>query len=236
MATDATQLLERVVRLETGQLCDVLAEAGLPDRALSPAIRHVAGERRFAGVALPARGRMLTQTRRPIATLSNAALDEAAFAPAVVMIDTGGFLGGGCLGGLVASSLRQRGAVALVTDGAVRDCEEIGKLGLAAYAAAVTPVAASRRWSLIEVGRPILLPGVTAPVDIVAGDLVVGNADGIVVVPGACASTVIEDTEELARIEERMAEALRAGEPRAEVFARHRRFDHVRPAARPGAA
>lgn len=229
METDASQLVDRLGRLETGQLCDVLAEAGLPDQALSPAIRHVTGERRFAGIALPARGRMLAQTQRPIGTLSNAALDEAAFPRAVVMIDTGGFLGGGCLGGLIASSLRQRGAVAVVTDGAIRDAQEIGDLGLAAFAQAITPVAASRRWSLIEVGEPMTLPGVTAPVDVRPGDLVLGDGDGVVVVPGAFAATIIEDTEELARIEERMAEALRAGEPRTEVFKRHRRFDHIRP-------
>lgn len=229
MATDTSELVERLGRLETGQLCDVLAEAGLPDRALSFTIRPVVGERRFAGIALPARGRMLAQTQRPIPTLSNAALGDAAFPQAVVMIDTGGFLGGGCLGGLNAAGLRQQGAVAVVTDGAVRDAEEIGALGLAAFAQAVTPVAASRRWSLIEIGQPITLPGVTAPVEVRPGDLVLGDGDGIVVVPGASAAMIVEDAEELARIEEQMAEALRAGEPRAEVFKRYRRFDHVRP-------
>jgi 4-hydroxy-4-methyl-2-oxoglutarate aldolase len=227
--TDTSQLIERLARLETGQLCDVLAEAGLPDQALAPAIRHVSGERSFAGIALPARGRMLARTQRPLAALSNAALDEAVFPSAVILIDTGGFLGGGCLGGLIATSLRQKGAVAIVTDGAVRDAEEIGRLGLAAYAQAVTPVAASRRWALIEVNQPIALPGTTAPVEVRPGDLVRGDGDGIVVVPGAHAAAIIEDTEEVARIEAQMAEALRAGEPRAAVFRRHRRFDHVRP-------
>jgi 4-hydroxy-4-methyl-2-oxoglutarate aldolase len=75
--TDTSQLIGRLARLETGQLCDVLAEAGLPDQALAPAIRHVSGERSFAGIALPARGRMLARTQRPLAALSNAALDEA---------------------------------------------------------------------------------------------------------------------------------------------------------------
>lgn len=229
MDTDASRLVERVGRLETGQLCDVLAEAGLPDQAVAFTIRHVAGVPSFAGIALPARGRMLARTERPIPTLSNAALAGAAFPQAVVMIDTGGFLGGGCLGGLNAASLRRRGAVAVITDGAVRDAEEIGTLGLAAFAQAVTPVAASRRWMLTEIGKPIVLPGVTAPVAVGPGDLVRGDGDGIVVLPVANATSIIEDTEELARIEEQMAAALRAGEPQAEVFKRHRRFDHVRP-------
>jgi 4-hydroxy-4-methyl-2-oxoglutarate aldolase len=228
--TDAAQLIERLARLETGQLCDVLAEAGLPDQALAAAIRHVSGGREFAGIALPARGRTLARTRRPIPVLANDALDEAVFPGAVILIDTGGFLGGGCLGGLIATGLRHKGAVAIVTDGAVRDAKEIGSLGLAAYAAAVTPVAASRRWSLIEVNQPIALPGVAAPVQVRPGDLVRGDDDGIVVVPAPCAAAILEDTEEVARIEERMSAALRAGEPRAEVFRRHPRFDHIRPA------
>jgi len=229
MGPDASELIERLGRLETGQVCDVLAEAGLPDQALSSAIRHVAGERRLVGIALPARGRMSAQTRTPISTLSNAALDDAVFPQAVVMIDTGGFFWGGCLGGLIALSLRQRGAAGVVTDGAIRDVEEIGNLGLAAFARAVTPAAASRRWSLVEVGQPIGLPGLTGRIPIRPGDLVLGDGDGIVMVPRASALSIIEDTEELARIEDRITQALRAGEPRAEVFEHNRRFDHIRP-------
>jgi regulator of RNase E activity RraA len=232
MTQDIAELVERLGRLETGQVADVLAEAGLPDQALSAEIRPTGSSVSFAGVALCARGRLHTRTRREVPSLPNTALDASVCPGAVVMIDTGGFVGGACLGGLVAASLQRAGAVAIVSDGAVRDVRGIDALGLPAFARAATPVAGARRWGLVTIGEPISLPGQTAAsVMVHPGDLVVGDADGVIVIPRACAPTVVEDTEEVARIEARMAEALQAGRPRVEIFKENPRFDHVRPAA-----
>ncbi|HET6467892.1 MAG TPA: hypothetical protein VFG43_05900 [Geminicoccaceae bacterium] len=232
MDRDIAELVERLGRLETGQVADVLAEAGLPDQALSAEIRPTGRSVGFAGVALCARGRLHTRTRREVPSLPNTALDASVFPGAVVMIDTGGFVGGACLGGLVAASLQRGGAVAVVSDGAVRDVRGIDALGLPAFARAATPVAGARRWGLVALGEPISLPGQTAAsVMVHPGDLVLGDADGVIVIPQGCARSVIEDTEEVSRIETRMVEALQAGRPRAEVFKENPRFDHVRPAA-----
>jgi 4-hydroxy-4-methyl-2-oxoglutarate aldolase len=233
MEQDIAQLVERLAQLETGQVADVLAEAGLPDQALSADIRPTGKSVSFAGVALCARGRLYTRTRREVPSLPNTALDSSVFPGAVVMIDTGGFVGGACMGGLIAASLQRGGAVAVVSDGAVRDVAGIDALGLPTFARVATPVAGARRWGLVALGEPISMPGQTAASVIVhPGDLVLGDADGVVVIPQHCARGVVEDTEELGRIEARMAEALQAGRPRADVFKENPRFDHVRPAAR----
>ena len=230
MTQDIQELVERLGPLENGQVADVLAEAGLPDQALSAEIRPTGHAVGFAGVALCARGRLHARTRRNLPSLPNTALDAKVFPGAVVIIDTGGFVGGACLGGLVAASLQRAGAVAVVSDGAIRDVRGIDTLKLPAFARARTPVAGARRWGLVAIGEPVSLPGQTAASVLVhPGDLVLGDADGIVVIPQVCARTVIEDTEEVARIEARMVEALQAGRPRREVFEQNPRFDHVRP-------
>ena len=232
MSAEIAELVDRLGRLETGQVSDVLAEAGLPDQALSAEIRPTGRSVSFSGVAMCARGRLHTRTRREVPSLPNTVLDSSVFPGAVVMIDTGGFVGGACLGGLVAASLQRNGAVAVVSDGAVRDVRGIDALGLPAFARAATPVAGARRWGLVAIGEPISLPGQTAASVIVQpGDLVLGDPDGVIVIPRNCARSVVEDAEEVGRIEARMAEALQAGRPRVEVFKENPRFDHVRPAA-----
>ena len=121
----------------------------------------------------------------------------------------------------------------MIVDGAVRDVEEIRQLGLPTYARAVTPVNGSRRWGLVEMGKPIVLPGQGGgPLPVTPGDLILGDADGVVVVPRSAARSIIEDAETLQRIERTIGEELRRGDARAAVFKRNPRFGHVRRATR----
>lgn len=110
----------------------------------------------------------------------------------------------------------------------MRDAAEIRELGLATWCRGVTPVNGSRRWSLVEIGHPIQLAGAGgASFAISPGDYVVGDADGVVVVP-AFAESVVADAEELARIEGKIADEMGAGADRGETFRRNPRFGHVR--------
>lgn len=230
MPQDPHGLLERLAALETGQLSDVLDEAGLPNNVLSGALRPLGRTGRMAGTAVCARGepivRTLERRRQP---LPADALDQAIAPGTIVLIDTGGYFAGSCVGGLMAYSFKRGGCAGLVVDGAVRDSAEIEELGLTTWCRGRIPVNGSRRWSLVEVGGPIQLPGAGGvPVKVAPGDYVVGDDDGVVVVPAAAAPSIVGDAEELARIETRIAEELRAGGRRREVFERNPRFGHVR--------
>jgi regulator of RNase E activity RraA len=230
MSADQATLLKRLMALETGQLSDVLDEAGLPNHALSGELRPLGGTGLMVGVAVCARGEPIVRTQEPRARrLEVDALDKAITAGAVLLIDTGGYHTGSCVGGLMAYSLQRAGCRGLVVDGAVRDAAEIRDLGLPVYCRGVTPVNGSRRWSVVEIGDPIGLPGAAgAHITVSPGDYVVGDADGAVVIPAAVAESIVADAEELARIEQGIADEMRAGGARGEVFNRNPRFGHVR--------
>src|SRR3954454_16737670 len=84
------------------------------------------------------------------------------------------------LGDLVAADLRRAGIAAVVTDGLIRDSRAVAELGLPVWARGVTPVA-SRKDGIGSVGGSIVIGGV--PVS--DGDVVVADADGVVIWPAA---------------------------------------------------
>jgi 4-hydroxy-4-methyl-2-oxoglutarate aldolase len=82
------------------------------------------------------------------------------------------------------------GLLGLVTDGPVRDTVEIATLGFPVFAGAVTPrVGTNRRIGFTQV--PISCAGVPVQPD----DIVVGDADGVVVIPRAQVAAVVERAE-----------------------------------------
>ncbi len=111
------------------------------------------------------------------------------------------------LGDLVAAELLRAGVVAVVTDGLIRDSRAVAELGLPVWCRGVTPVA-SRKDGLGRVGGDVVVGGV--PVR--DGDLVVADADGVVVWPGEAVESLLAKAAEKRRADEaRAAEARTAG-------------------------
>ena len=231
VATKKDPLLERLQLLESGQVSDVLDEAGLPNHALSSHITPIIQGQRIVGRAACVAGDALLPTVDSPPPLPGDTLEQVVGPNSILVIATGGFRGGACIGGFVAYSLQREGCRGMITDGAIRDADEIRSLAFPVYAAAVTPINAARRWRLVAMNSEVLLPGAAGnSVRIKPGDLILGDADGVVVVPAEVAEQVVGDAEELKQIETRIAEALRAGGSRAEVFKANPRFAHIRKA------
>ena len=107
-----------------------------------------------------------------------AATDEAP-PGAVIVVDGAGAVDRALWGDKMARLALDRGVAGLVVDGAVRDAEGIAELGFPVFAAGVTPTP-PRREREGEVGVPITCGGLTVR----PGDVVYGDGDGVVVVPG----------------------------------------------------
>lgn len=225
-------LAARLTRLDTATVSDVLDEAGFPSQVLSFTIASMLPDVRFAGPAVCLRGQVRIATRTtppPGVHLSPYALDAAATAGAVMVVATGGFMDGAILGGAIARGLRHLGCAGLVTDGLVRDRTELVEVGFPVAAAGVTPVNGSRRWSIVDVDGPVFLLGQGGgSVQLSPGDYVLGDADGVIVVPRDVAPDVVAMAEELARKEALITDEMMAGARREEAFARHDRFAHLR--------
>lgn len=108
----------------------------------------------------------------------------------VIVAATDAFLETAVVGDLVCFMARNRGAVALVTDGAVRDTPGILEVGLPCFCAAVTPNSPAKNGPG-TVKLPVNLGGV----QVESGDLLVGDVDGVVVVPFGMIDKVIERLE-----------------------------------------
>jgi regulator of RNase E activity RraA len=104
---------------------------------------------------------------------------RAVAAPGTVLVVTGASESRtAVLGDLVAADLLAAGVSAVVTDGLIRDSRAVAALGLPVWARGVTPVA-SRKDGVGAVGGRVVVAGVP----VADGDLVVADADGVVVWP-----------------------------------------------------
>lgn len=96
----------------------------------------------------------------------------------VIALATGGFEETAVLGDHVAAMAKNKGVVAFVTDGLVRDVDGLIEVGFPVYSAGVSPNSPYKSGPC-EVGTAVTLGGVAVR----SGDLMVGDRDGVVVIP-----------------------------------------------------
>ena len=154
---------------QTGHVVDALGGSG----GLDPKIKPIGGVKPFCGVAV-------TCNDGPADNLATyASLDVVQ--PGDVVISTAhGFDRIAVIGDLVLGMMKNAGCAAFVTDGSVRDIAGIRAVGLPCYAAGVTPNSPARHGPG-TIGFEIVCGGAAVS----SGDIVVGDEDGVVVVPFA---------------------------------------------------
>jgi 3-hexulose-6-phosphate synthase/6-phospho-3-hexuloisomerase len=129
----------------------------------------------------------------------------------VVVIDAGG-VGPAVWGELATTSALQRGLNGVVIDGAIRDTGDITKLGFPAFSRLVMPNAGEPK-GFGEIGVPIRVGGVKVE----SGDWVLGDDDGVVVLPRALAVEYANRAMDVLEKENRLREEIKAGSTLAQV-------------------
>lgn len=120
-------------------------------------------------------------------------------------------------GELLSTAAATRGAVGAVMDGCVRDIRAIRAMQFPVFHGGIAPLDSKGRGKVIEVDVPVECGGV----HVVSGDLVFGDADGLVVVPRAVEAEVLALADKKVSGESKTLEELKAGQSLADVFARH---------------
>lgn len=230
MTGDGSELIQRLQRLNCGVVSDVLDECGYPHQALGSGIRALDPRMRLAGRAVCFSGETIergaAEVRKPLSTYD---MDKRISLGSVAVIATNGHAVSAVVGGLMSLAFSKLGCAGIVCDGGVRDAGEIVELRLPTFSKFVTPMRSNRRWQLTAADGAVTLPGQAVErVSIDLGDYLIGDADGVMVIPGAIASDVIGWANQLAAIEERIVQGLNAGEPREKVFTANPRFAHIR--------
>ena len=119
----------------------------------------------------------------------------------------------GMFGDLLAESCVARGVTGLVIDSGVRDTAEITALGFPVWSKAVSAQGTSKTFP-----GSVNVPIVCAGASVAPGDVIVGDADGIVVVPRDCAAAVAAAAERRLAKEERARARLKAGELGLDIY------------------
>jgi regulator of RNase E activity RraA/2-keto-4-pentenoate hydratase/2-oxohepta-3-ene-1,7-dioic acid hydratase in catechol pathway len=127
----------------------------------------------------------------------------------ILVIEARGDPTAGTVGDILALRAQIRGATGIVTDGAIRDSEALARLGIPVYYAATHPAVLGRRHVPWEVNTTIACAGVT----VMPGDIIAGDADGVIVVPRHLAKEVAHDAAEQESQEQFIAEQVAKGEP-----------------------
>ncbi len=125
----------------------------------------------------------------------------------VLVIDARGDTRAGTMGSILAERMHQLGAAGVVTDGAYRDSPTIAECGLAAYSRAMN----AHTNKTIHYPSEIQVPVGCGEVAVFPGDIIVGDAEGVVVIPAHLADDVAAAAEEMESKEEFILARIRAG-------------------------
>jgi 5-oxopent-3-ene-1,2,5-tricarboxylate decarboxylase/2-hydroxyhepta-2,4-diene-1,7-dioate isomerase len=177
------------------------------------------GAQRFAGRAstlrcLPAR----EDAARALSANREQSLHFRAYetigAGEVLVIDARGELEAAVGGDLLVARLLARGAAALVTDGAIRDLPGVREVGLPVYTRGVQAATFGENHIPLDLNVPVQCAGVLVR----PGDILVGDEEGVLVIPTEMAVQVAEAAAENELLDRFLMMKIRAGEPLAEAF------------------
>jgi 4-hydroxy-4-methyl-2-oxoglutarate aldolase len=169
--------IDALAGAQTGHLVDAMNGRGALDAAIKPVDP---GRSRFIGTALPVE-------TGPSDNLAISAGVALAHEGDVIVAAADAFERTAVCGDIVAMLAQNAGCAGLVFDGMVRDLIGVLDVGIPTFARGVTPNSCVRSGPG-KVGLPIVAGGVRVE----AGDLVMGDLDGVVVVPRADLDRVIE--------------------------------------------
>jgi regulator of RNase E activity RraA len=206
-------LIERLGRLHPAVVADCLDRAGLRNQVLAPHIRPIAPTMRVCGRAATVH---CIEVDDVPASRDDWYRNELASVDAlkpgdVVVVST---CRGSYWGELLATASTFQGARGVVADAYTRDTLALIEMGFPTFAAGIHCADSLGRIDVDAYGVPIVCGGV----EVAPGDLVLGDNDGVVVVPAARGEEIVAAAEEKVSGEDLVREKLAEGMPVSEAF------------------
>ena len=204
-------------RIPTAVLSDTLDSLDLRNQAMRPHIRPL-------DLSIDMAGRARTGLYMPVFHVDPAInpyereieLIDGLQADEVVVLACGDSGRIAPWGELLTTACLARKAAGCVTDGLVRDIRQIAQMRFPVFHGGVGPLDSKGRGKVMEIEVPVMCAGVLVRPQ----DLVVGDADGVVVIPREVEEKVVALAIEKVSGENDTREALRAGDSLASVFQR----------------
>ncbi|MBC7810518.1 MAG: hypothetical protein H7175_05195 [Burkholderiales bacterium] len=210
------ELQARWDKIRVANVYDTLDAMGYGNQCLDLGIKPLFPHRHLAGMAITVRGSAYPVPRSEGAEWVGdyfGKLRTMLYPGCVVVVETGGEPHAGKFGEITSWALQQGGARGIVIDTMIRDW--LGLEVIPNYtpcARGTTPIESSNRWQINGLDVSIGMPGtLTARVRVDPGDWIIGEADGVVVVPKAIAMEALVKSEALEAKEQGMREDVAAG-------------------------
>lgn len=213
---------ERFAAIYTAALADILDGRGLHHQTLPPSVRPLEPGMSTAGPAYTVKGGPAESTgegsydralRKVLAMLGDVPAGNVAVYACDQDVSAH-------LGELSVTSLAARGVAGCVLDGGCRDVRFILERRFPVFCRYVTPEDSTWRWELEATQVTITIGGVR----IDPGDWIVGDDDGVVVVPASIAEDVLAEAELKAETEREIRAAVREGVLPLEAYERYGTF------------
>jgi regulator of RNase E activity RraA len=197
---DHQMLRHRFAAVTTAHVADACIRAQVPVRCAPALMRAVLPGSRLAGRVCPARH----------AGSVDAFLEafETAAPGDVLVVDNGGRLDQACVGDLVALEAQAAGLAGMVIWGLHRDTADIRAIGLPVFSLGAIPAGPQQ---LGARAHDALESAVVGDWSVSREDLVLGDDDGVLFVPGPQADEIFTLAEAISDTERRQAERIRAG-------------------------
>ncbi len=212
-------LVDRLARTYTGVVHDVMRAMGLSDFTLPPSIRPLFPDQVLAGEVATVSGRVDTSADPHATLLGWTGLLSKARADTVLICQPNDSEVAH-MGELSAETLKLKGVRGYVVDGGCRDVEFILKLGFPVWCRYFTPRDIVGYWLPEAFDQPITI----GPVTIRAGDYVLGDRDGMVVLPKRQAEEIVAAAEQAIQTENLVRKAILEGIDPQEAYLRHGKF------------
>ena len=212
-------LAERLRACYSGAVHDVLRAMGFERIVLPPSIKAIDPATRLAGPVWTVAGHVdRTKSRDETLLAWCTLLSKAPRGHVVVCQPHNHEIA--LMGELSAQTLTARGVLGYVVDGGSRDTELVLAQGFPVFCAFLTPADIVERWIPDRFGEAVTIGDVT----IATGDFLLGDRDGVVVIPRRVIDDVLARTEEVVATESEMRRALIGGMDPVEAYRRYGKF------------
>ncbi|MEV4901172.1 methyltransferase [Citricoccus sp. NPDC055426] len=175
----APELLDRFRRLPAANVGDAMGRLNVASSAIRPAWPGARIAAPAFTVAVPAGDNLGIQEAL-----------KAALPGDVIVVGAAGYTDRALLGELIGERAINAGLAGFVVDGAVRDAEDLGQIGMPVFSRGITP-AGPYHHGPYRMSVPVACGGVAVS----PGDIVVADSDGVVFVPAAEAEQIAEAAE-----------------------------------------
>lgn len=216
--TVSTDVFERLRGVPAAVVASVLASRGYGS-VFVDGLRPFGSKAHFAGEAItlrcvPAREDQVSRERVTSAEYPQRVAIEACGTDSVLVVEGRGVTSAAIGGEVYLSRLQALGAAGCVVDGSVRDSKGLRELNMPVFARGTATPPHHVRHVAVDWNVPVGI----CEVLVIPGDVIVGDEDGVTVIPRALVETVIDEAEEIVALEDSVLKRIREGAPLEGTF------------------